>query len=392
MPPKGVCAAAAAAHIKAVSAACPEATLADLAAVSGVSRTYIGYIVRGDRTTANPGIVQALLAVTEAQVNAARSRRAGQPTLVDAAPVVVRVRHLLADPDWGTPRNVAAALGLSRSELHNLATGATTRVERLTARAVMSVDRARVRRCAVVAPARLARQLVWSLQAQRWPLEWIAERAGVRADTLWNLQNRGTRTVDRDVYDRLAALARRVDYRKGPSQAAADKAAAAGWYPLACYEDGELVPEAVRGADADRRARQEDAARIRIEAVRMALRGDVTSTLVAHAAGLTRTALAKKVWQEAGLSFESTVADGSLLRPRPECVERAAWVKAYLDEQEVAGWPDYLGAALHIGLRSGLHLRHDELAELRARDEAARAQAAARAAADTPPCETKAAA
>jgi lambda repressor-like predicted transcriptional regulator len=160
---------------------------------------------------------------------------------------VRKVLQELMDRTGVQPGAIATATGLHRESLQNLLTGKTQKVHTRTAAKFLALTEEKVLAVPTAkVPAKLSTQLINSMRVQGWSLEWQAEQAKF---TVWRLQSILDRTdnfVMAATQASLLALAGRVGPAMGPSWRATRYARAAGWHPLAAYdENGDLIPEAV---------------------------------------------------------------------------------------------------------------------------------------------------
>jgi hypothetical protein len=293
----------------------------------------------------------------------ARARRLGvvapgPTTRVPAAGLSGHIRTLMAAP--GTTLNMIATVSGTHPQTVRACAEGRGRISRAAAEKIRATTPAMMGDTLIPATPKLI-QLLRSMQAQGWSRAWQGRQLGCHPDTLGKIARGGQAKVAARLAARVAALAREVEAKQGPSRSAAIRARNAGWHPLAAYdEDGELIPCAVRDERVERRkADRYRAAHDRLEVLRLSLGGMAPSDIE------TRTGvkhdLIQRTRAEAGLRFYtengtpwSAQLRRSTLRPDPDNLKRAEEVRALLDAFYRDSLADAYKTALAIGLRKGL--------------------------------------
>lgn len=295
-------------------------------------------------------------------------RRAGLVPLGDQNMIPVgrlsgHITMLLSEVPGSSYGHIGKAAGLTRNAIWEAHLKLHDRARVATFRKVMTVTPDMVRDH-VPQPCKRYTQLVRSLQAQAWPLQWQAEQYERPLSSIKRIARGEVKTVEPETARRIEALARAKVMEIGPSRASAAKARRLGWHSLLAYDDeGDLVPGAVRNEGLERRREERDhMARNRLEVLRMSLEYSLTATAIGERVGLDRTVV-QKFRTQVGLRFETqrTIAgiEGKTVL-LPECKDRAAEIRVVLDRYYNDPVADPFKAVRELGLMMAARYDFDQ--------------------------------
>ncbi len=328
-------------------------TIKDFAFVSGVSQGTLKAIVR--RCKEGPSccaedVYDAILSVTFDDCERAKKMQLRYTSWeVPAAPARRHLQMLLKLGDVQIT-HIAKCAKVTTSTIYRILDGTNSTITRETAtkiaasspEAVLAIARERVR----VTPKHI--QLLRSMQVQGWSLKWQSERLGGTEAWLWGVASKAAKFITADEAEGIVELAEWVDRQAriggspwGPSAEAAGKARAAGWHPLAAYDDNrKLLPGAIRTEGTQKQevvdASVERKIRLRLDALRLSLDG-YSGREVAQLIGTDERQVQR--WRtDAGLRFQlkSDLPEKYTMRGvrptvlRPECAPVADAVQAVL--------------------------------------------------------------
>jgi hypothetical protein len=175
-------------------------------------------------------------------------RQMGTPAHVPIGPVFEHLTRLVAHPDVNASVLARAVSGVSNTTINRILGGSvdTTTPQIETALLALTLDSVLPHAAFNSDAVKVTMQLMRSMQAQGWSLAWQAAQLGRESGVVFDFLNGKNGRITVVNQRKIAALARQVDGKWGPSEIAARQAREAGWYPLAAYdENGDLIPEAV---------------------------------------------------------------------------------------------------------------------------------------------------
>ena len=174
-------------------------------------------------------------------------RDRGIKLLVPASRTATHLRRLLEHPDASIAL-ISRLCGVSRTTLMRVLEGANDTIHRDRETRVLAVTLEQV---LAETPFRsdqvqVTVQRIRSMQAQGWSLAWQARQLGRGCPVLFDLVDGQAARVTAKTADKVAKLAAEVDGKWGPSTLSRRQAAAAGWHPLADYDDhGNLLVDEI---------------------------------------------------------------------------------------------------------------------------------------------------
>lgn len=177
-------------------------------------------------------------------------RLRGRPRFADAAPASARIRSLLA-AGW-TQRAIAHGSGLTCNTIADLADGKRQRIRHETAARLLALPAPALRPASRVVDGLGSSRRVRALSVLGWPMEAIAQRAGISRQTVQLLALDRSPRIRPRTARAIAEAYRTLSTAAGPCGCSRTVAARNGWHgPLAwddiddpaCEPDIENVPE-----------------------------------------------------------------------------------------------------------------------------------------------------
>jgi hypothetical protein len=200
---------------------------------------------------------------------------------------------------------------------------------------IMRTTREDVARHAQFFPAEELRRKVYCMAALGYPIKWIAEQ--IDSNTTHLISSCSGEKATADSFWKVDALFQKLKYLSAESNPAvkftqaemnrAKKVASShNYFPPAAYNEdtGELVLSSLRDEErATAVARSYELAERRLTVVRMSLAGR-SAPAIEEQTGIVERVV-QRYRSDAGLKFEAV--DGDFSVPRPECAERAAYLR-----------------------------------------------------------------
>lgn len=308
-----VTAARAKAHVLGLIEADPRLNVATVASAAGVPQSIVHDFVSGSREHISETTEEYVLGVT-LQAAAARIIR----RYADIVPTIDHLMELL-DAECGTVPNIAAATGINISNITAILAGKRDKVFVKTAEVIAATTPAHLRAVAAFVPGRMARQRIRSLQANGWPLPYLAERLGYlsRAGIRWLTATDSPINADTD--RRVTALYAEIGDRRGPNERTARYARKLGnWPPIHYDEDMRLLKDSIPRAGAYvPLVTAQERARLRLRIMGLTIRSYTAAEIVKVIGGGCDKTI-ERARREVGLRLENNqniLADLPYIKP-----------------------------------------------------------------------------
>jgi hypothetical protein len=233
--------------------------------------------------------------------------------------VIEHIETIVKAVSTATCNNIDQVAGIRQGTCARLRRGTQPLLSRRIAEKIMAVGEEEVRSRVPVPVTRKMIQVMRSLQAQGWSLEWQAQRYGVNRNILVNIIWGRQKSTSRAIAARIFQTAQELEGKTGPADFAACLARRGGWHPLDHYDsEGNLIDMEAEQREAEREQRALD----RLNVLRYSVNG-MPTTQIAEKTGVTERVVAR-YRAEVGLKMDSLFGSW---RVAPECLDLAARIR-----------------------------------------------------------------